>query len=81
MNISLSDIKVVLAGLPEHQNVFDNPRIWQKNDVFKSEPPLFTLDTRSKIKSNDGHVKQNIDQSSSIRLGTLDIPAHFKSKS
>ena len=33
-----------------------------------------------KKSTNDGYVKQYIDQSSSIRLGTLDMPAYYNSK-
>ena len=70
------------TGLPEHQNNLNNPIIWQKNEIFKSELPVFAVDVRTKkIKStNVGYVKQYIDQSSSIRFGTLDRPAHFNSK-
>ena len=32
------------------------------------------------LSTNDGYVKQYIDQSSSIRFATSDKPAHFKSK-
>ena len=60
--------------LPEHQNRSDNPIIWQKNEVFESEPPLIAVDVSSKKKSTtDGYVKQYIDQSSSFRFGTLHI--------
>ena len=70
------------TGLPDHQNVFDKPISWQNNAVFKSEPPFTVVDVGSKrIKStNDGYVKQNIDQNSSFRFGTLEIPAHFNSQ-
>ena len=37
----------------EHQNIFDDPIHWQKNEVFKSESPRFAVDVRSqKNKTN-----------------------------
>ena len=54
----------------------------QNNKVFKSEPAPVPVDVRSeRIKStNDGYVNQYINQSSSIRFGIWDIPAHLNSK-
>ena len=46
-----------------------------------NETPLFTVDVSKKNwkSRTDGYVTQNIDLSTSVRFGTLDIPAHFNS--
>ena len=68
------------TGLPKHQNVSDKPIIWQRNEVFKSEPPIVAADVRSKKTTDDVCVKHHRDQSSGIRFGTMDISVYFNAK-
>ena len=71
------------TGKPRAQQTFDNPIAWQENQVYKSEPPLLTIDERSKtIKTSDPYIKQYLQNKahSTFQFGTVDVPAHFNSK-